>query len=143
MRGMGRLPLALAVLMVAAAPSVAQADKLPIDDGLRVTITPGISKMKVGQTVDFTMKFTDDDAYTAEGYLSVQGGNGVGMAADGACSSPLDRRPNSGGAVVRAKFMKSGKYVISSAVSTSACHGTITRSGSERVMVRRTITVVR
>lgn len=52
----------LAALLVLVTLALSSAEKLPIDEGLTVTLSPGITKMRVGQTVDFTMSFTDDDA---------------------------------------------------------------------------------
>lgn len=133
----------LAGLMVLTMPAISHAEKLPVDEGLKVTLTPSITKMRVGQTVDFTMSFTDDDAVSVETSLDVEGVGGSGMAGDGACSSPLQRSPMDGRALGRAKFSKPGKYVIRGVVTTVACHGQLTGMGTERVVVTRTITVVR
>lgn len=132
-----------ASIVVLGTPAVSHAEKLPIDEGLKVTLSPGITKMRVGQTIDFTMSFTDDDAVSVETTLEVETVGGTGMAGDGSCSSPLQRAPMDGRALARAKFSKPGKYVIRGVVKTIACHGQVTGMGSERVVVSRTITVTR
>ncbi len=140
---MKRWPAGLAALMVVFAPVAAQAEKLPTDEGLRVTLTPNVTKMKVGQVVDFSLRWTDDDAVSVEVDLSVESVGGTRMAGDGTCATPIERHPTSGGAVARAKFKKPGKYVVRGVVTTNACHNQITGMGYERVIVTRTITVVR
>lgn len=140
---MRRRAALLAGLLVLGTPAVSYAEKLPVDEGLRVTLSPGITKMRVGQTIDFTMSFTDDDAVSVETSIEVETLGGNGMAADGSCSSPLQRKPVDGRALTRAKFSKLGRYVVRGVVSTIACHGQITGMGSERVAVSRTITVTR
>jgi hypothetical protein len=140
---MSRGAALLAGILVLTMPAVAHATKLPTDEGLKVTLTPGITKMRVGQTVDFTMSFTDDDAVSVEASLDVEGVGGTGMAGDGACSSALQRSPLDGRALARATFSKPGKYVVRGVVTTVACHDQVTRLGTERVVVSRTITVVR
>ena len=114
-----------------------------MDEGLKVTLNPGITKMRVGQAVEFTMAFTDDDAVSVETSLDVQGVGGTGMAGDGVCSSPLQRAPMDGRALALAKFKKPGRYVIRGVVSTFACHGQLTSMGTERVTITRTIIVTR
>lgn len=140
---MRRRAALLASLAVLGTPAVSHAEKLPIDEGLKVTLGPGITKMRVGQTVDFTMSFTDDDAVSVETMLEVETVGGTGMAGDGSCSSPLQRAPMDGRALARATFSRPGKYVIRGVVTTTACHGQVTGLGSERVVVSRTITVTR
>lgn len=140
---MRRRAALLASLVVLATPTLSHAEKLPTDEGLKVTLSPGITKMRVGQAVDFTMSFTDDDAVSVETTLDVETVGGTGMAGDGSCSSPLQRSPLDGRALARAKFSKPGKYVVRGVVTTLACHGQVTGMGSERVVVSRTITVTR
>lgn len=140
---MRRTALGLATLMLLSLPAGAQAEKLPIDEGLQVTLAPDLSKMKVGQVVDFSLEYTDDDAVSAEVNLFVEANGGTGMFGDGACATPLERQPSSGGALARATFNKPGKYVVRGVVKTSACHGQITGMGHEEVVVTRTITVTR
>lgn len=140
---MRRKVLGLVALVMLSVPVAAHAEKLPTDEGLRVTLSPGISKMKVGQVVEFSLKFTDDDAVSAEVDLSVETNGGSGMAGDGACATPVERHPNYGGALARATFTKPGKYVVRGVVRTSACHGQITGMGDEEVIITRTITVTR
>ena len=140
---MRRRAALLAGVLLLGTPAVSYADKLPTDEGLRATLSPGITKMRVGQAVDFTMSFTDDDAVSVETSIEVQTLGGNGMASDGSCSSPLQRRQVDGQAHARAKFSKPGRYVIRGVVSTIACHRQVTGMGSERVAVSRTITVTR
>ena len=130
-----------ALLVLCGVP--AQADKLPVDQGLQVSLKPGITRMKVGQVVDFHMTFTDDDAASAEGSIDVQAVGGTGFAADGACDTPLQRRPMAGGADARAVFKKPGRYVVRAMVSSSTCSQALTGAGGEHVVVARTITVAR
>lgn len=140
---MRRTAALLANLLVLTMPAVAQAGKLPVDEGLKVSLTPSLTTMRVGQTVDFTMSFTDDDAVSVETTLEVETGGGSAMAGDGSCSSPLQRRPMNGRTVARARFSKPGKYLVRGVVATAACHGQLTGTGNERVAVSRTITVTR
>jgi hypothetical protein len=140
---MSRWVAIITTLAVLGTPAVSHAEKLPTDEGLKVTLSPGTTKMRVGQAVEFTMSFTDDDAVSVETSLDVEGVGGTGMAGDGACSSPLQRTPMDGRALALAKFKKPGKYVVRGVVTTSACHGTLTGMGTERVTITRTITVTR
>lgn len=140
---MRRRSVGLAALLVVCASGTARAEKLPTDEGLRVTLSPAVSTMKVGQVVDFHLRFTDDDAVSSEVDLFVQSVGGTGMAGDGVCATPVERHPSSGGALARARFTKPGKYLVTGVVATSACHGQITGMGHERVTVTRTITVRR
>jgi hypothetical protein len=140
---MKRWPAGLAALLVVCAPVAAQAEKVPTDEGLRVTLSPNVTKMRVGQVVDFSLRYTDDDAVSAEVDLSVESVGGTRMAGDGSCATPIERHPNSGGALARAKFKKPGKYVVRGVVTTSTCYGQLNGAGNERVTVTRTITVVR
>lgn len=141
--GMKRRAAFLASLLALATPAMSHAEKLPVDEGPKVTLSPGVTKMRVGQTVDFTMSFTDDDAVSVETSLDVEGVGGTGMAGDGSCSWPLQRTPMDGRALARAKFTKPGKYMVRGVVTTIACHGQVTGMGTERVVVSRTITVTR
>lgn len=136
-------PTGLAALLVLCSPVAAQAEKLPTDEGLRVTLTPNASKMKVGQVLDFSLRYTDDDAVLAEASLSVQSVGGAGTSSDGGCATPVARHANSGGVLMRAKFKKPGRYVVEGVVTTSACHSPYTGMGRERAVARRTVTVVR
>jgi hypothetical protein len=138
-----RLALGAVIVTALAVHTSAHAEKLPTDEGLRVTLTPSVTKMKVGQVVEFTMRWTDDDAVSVESDLFVEANGGSGMAGDGFCETPLQRNPNEGGAAARATFKKPGKYVVRASVTTSACHGQVTGMGTEKVVVTRTITVVR
>ena len=141
---MRRRAVVLAGVLLLGTPAVSYADKLPTDEGLRATLSPGTTQMRVGQVVDFTMSFTDDDdAVSVETSIEVQTLGGNGMASDGSCSSPLQRRQVDGQAHARAKVSKPGRYVIRGVVSTIACHRQETGIGSERVAVSRTITVTR
>lgn len=140
---MRRRAALLATVVVLGTPAASHAEKLPVDEGLRVTLSPATTTMRVGQSVDLTMKYTDDDAVSVEVTLEVQTVGGTSTAGDGSCSSPLQRRPLQGRALARARFSKPGTYVVRGAVTTVACHGQLTRTGSERVSVSRTITVTR
>lgn len=138
---MRRRPALVAGLIVLAAHTAAHAEKLPTDEGLRVTLTPSITKMRVGQVAELTLGFRDDDASSSQSTLVVPGHVTPGMHSDGRCVTPLDRSPKTGGVAARVTFKKPCKYLLRGIVETVACHGQVTGMGQERVVVTRTITV--
>lgn len=125
------------VVLTLVLPLPALADKLPTEAGLRVSLTPDVARVRIGDTITFRVTFTDDDAAYADGSLDVQGAGGSRISIDGACQTPLDRKSKSGGVEVRATFRHPGKYRLRAKVATGACYGA-TGLGSEHVVVMRT-----
>lgn len=121
----------------------AQAEKLPTDKGLQVSLKPYISRIRVGQVLVFHMTFDDDDAAFADGSVNVQGVGGTGVSADGPCTTPVQRQRLAAGADVQAVFRRPGRYLVRAVVATRTCYYGLTHRGDERVVVSRMVTVSR